>query len=100
MLDDPDASTMIKFGPKGLGFIIDGLCIAYRLLPSISFQFPRPSQDELIVLTGNLYKLIVKFKEDSDTPGPDMYSPDGFRDFISSVVRLDKSTSQCFAVSD
>ncbi|EIM79120.1 uncharacterized protein STEHIDRAFT_116778 [Stereum hirsutum FP-91666 SS1] len=99
MLDDPDASTMIKFGPKGLGFIIDGLCIAYRLLPSISFQFPRPSQDELIVLTGNLYKLIVKFKEDSDTPGPDMYSPDGFRDFISSVVRLDKSTSQCFAIA-
>lgn len=99
MLDDPDATSMIKFGPKGLGFVIDGLCIAFRLLPSLSFEFPSPSQPELFILTGSIYKLVIKFKNDSDTPGAEIYMPDGFRDFIGSVVRLDRSTSQCFSAS-
>lgn len=95
-VNDPDMASAVQFGPYGLGFIIDGLRIAFTILPNVSS--PDPPLASILLLCHNLLKFVNTFKADSTTPGYDIHSPPAFRRLISTLNSLETSKVEYFSV--
>lgn len=95
-VNDPDMASALHFGPYGLDFIIDGLRIAFTILPNVVSPDPPPSS--ILLLCHNLLALVKSFKADPGTPGYDIHTPPGFRNLISTLNSLETSKVAYFSV--